>query len=154
MNNRRRNILKVAGLNAVLTLLPVGLLTALSKRLAASTKYVNRVLVHIPADKSVATGNQELKLWANTDLYTATLERFTANGRLLGFTISRNQNPFAIELRFASLESRQMLIHELETLRVFDETKRLSLGYTMTEEISTMGEHGELLSKQPVRTHA
>lgn len=154
MNNRRRNILKIAGLNAVFTLLPVGLLTAFSRRLAASAKYVNRVLVHLPADKSVATGNTELNLWANADLYTATLKRFTANGRLLGFSISRNQNPFAIELRFASLDSRKMLIHELETLRVFDEAKRLSLGYTMSEEISTMGEHGELLSTQPVRTHA
>lgn len=137
MNSPRRDLLKILGLNGLLAAVPTAILALIPKRAFAKndSTVINHVFVHFREGASVETANRELEEWTKCIGYTDVLESFKRDGRLFSYRISRAQNPFVVELHMKSMTARQELIQALEANGIFNESKRIELGYKMSETL-------------------
>lgn len=152
MNSPRRDLLKFLSLNGLFASVPSAFLALFPKFVFAKIEpgVVTHVFVHFREGTSVALANTELGQWTKCIGYTDTLEAFKRDGRLFSYRISREQNPFIVELHLKSMSARQELIQAFQAQDIFNESKRHDLGYTISETLYTTS-NGQVSEPQHVR---
>lgn len=165
MNSPRRYLLKILGINGLLTAVPAALLGLLPQRLMAAAGFspkvasgteaslINHIYIHFPEGTSVETANGHLDQWTNCPEYTAIMNEFKRDGRLFSYRVSRAQNPFVVELHLKSAEARQEFRDALQARGIFDESLRHELGYKVSETVYTNTD-GSISTPRQIRRRA
>lgn len=150
MKNERRKFIRWIGLGGLAAVVPSFSLFG-SKTSGVTTTLINHVLVHIPTGRSVVEAHEDVERWTNVKGYYETLSRLKRDGRLIEYSVTTDSSTFRIQLQLASKEDRSHLIEALNKAAIFDDSKRIELGYRISEYIQIVSKRGRVLKTETVR---